>query len=448
MPVALDRARYFGAILSENIAETPEGYRICRNVPIARTGFQTYKAAELDDPDGMLGNDRRPDEEVEVWRDPAEVFSDATIASFEGKTFTLEHPDELLDPDNERKHHAGHIQNVRRGNEPLNSGDLPLLADIIVTDRDAIRAIDSGAREVSCGYRYKLAKEGYRYDQRQIFGNHLALVPKGRAGHEVRIYDAAPEERIDMSIFNKLFGHGFTIAKDAKPEDIAAAQRVLAIDPDFKVPVAAAKDGDPGTIQGPTSAMKVADDAEKEKAAQIQADADLVELESQLNRSLSEGGKEATDEDKHVEGCRCNDCMDTSNSKDGAEEEIEERGDDGEIVNSEPVIKPEDRPKSQLDAALTINVLNGLKPFVARANDANLNKAFDTAVTTLKKAAGKATTGNGSYGQFRKAATRKANDSFIDTESSAQKSAREFDDKMKKIREESRAKSIAARKGR
>lgn len=196
MPTLLDKVAYFAdERLSENIDVTPEGYLICRNAVIGRTGFQTYKFSEIADPEGLLAQEniqRNPDDKIDLWRDIKEVFSPATIASFEGKTFTFTHPDQLLDPDTERYHHAGHVQNVRRG-EPLDSGDIPLLADIIVTDRGAIDAIRGGDRELSCGYTYKLVKRGNRWDQASILGNHVALVQKGRAGTEARIYDADPE---------------------------------------------------------------------------------------------------------------------------------------------------------------------------------------------------------------------------------------------------------------
>ena len=193
--VLLDKVAYFADDhLSDNIDVTPEGYLICRNAVIGRTGFQTYKVGEIADPEGLLSNEQRgdPEAKMDLWRDASQVFAPATIASFEGKTFTFTHPDQLLDPDTERYHHAGHVQNVRRG-DPLDTGDIPLLADIIVTDRGAIEAIKGGDRELSCGYTYKLAKTGNRWDQTQILGNHVALVQKGRAGAEARIYDAAPE---------------------------------------------------------------------------------------------------------------------------------------------------------------------------------------------------------------------------------------------------------------
>ena len=38
---------YYGTTLSPNMDRTPEGFLICRNVPINRTGTQIYGAGEL-----------------------------------------------------------------------------------------------------------------------------------------------------------------------------------------------------------------------------------------------------------------------------------------------------------------------------------------------------------------------------------------------------------------
>lgn len=187
----MDRTRYFGERLSENIAVSPEGYLICRNAIIGRSGFQTYRVSEITDPEGLLDGKFSPDDNLDLWRDPSEVFSDRTLSSFEGKTFTLQHPAELLDSDSDREHSVGHIQNIRKGSEPLDDGNWPMVADIVVKDREAIAAIDAGERQLSCGYTYKLARTGSRWEQRDIRGNHCALVATGRAGGEARIYDSA-----------------------------------------------------------------------------------------------------------------------------------------------------------------------------------------------------------------------------------------------------------------
>ena len=81
--------QYYGTRLSENISRRePEGYLLCLNVPVARTGMQEYLPEEL----GMPGNSPVP-----VIRPEEEVFSEATIASFEGMPVTNDHPPDGVD---------------------------------------------------------------------------------------------------------------------------------------------------------------------------------------------------------------------------------------------------------------------------------------------------------------------------------------------------------------
>ena len=66
---------YYGTRLSENISRRdPEGYLLCLNVPVARTGEQEYLPSEL----GLPG----AGEMISVFRPEEEVFSPETIASF------------------------------------------------------------------------------------------------------------------------------------------------------------------------------------------------------------------------------------------------------------------------------------------------------------------------------------------------------------------------------
>lgn len=171
--------QYYGTRLSENISlREPEGYLLCLNVPVARTGVQEYLPEELNLP-------RRPDP-VPVFRPEEEVFSPETVASFEGMPVTDEHPAEGVTAGNIRSLQKGHAHNVRRGSG--NESDL-LLADLIVTDPELIRRILAGKREISCGYTYELCEENGRYIQRKIRGNHVAVVGAGRAGRRVSIRD-------------------------------------------------------------------------------------------------------------------------------------------------------------------------------------------------------------------------------------------------------------------
>ena len=53
--------QYYGTRLSENISRRePEGYLLCLNVPVARTGSQDYMPDELGlPPEGGLEGDRK-----------------------------------------------------------------------------------------------------------------------------------------------------------------------------------------------------------------------------------------------------------------------------------------------------------------------------------------------------------------------------------------------------
>lgn len=167
--------------LSENISETPEGFLLCVGVPIARTGDQEYLGSET--PLDADSNDI-----VVVTRDEKEVFRPETIASFEGKPVTIQHPEEFVGPENWKELAVGHIQNVRRGDGQTKDD---LVADILITDLDAISLVKDGLRELSCGYEaeYIQTEEG-RGKQTKIVGNHLALVDEGRAGPKYAIKDS------------------------------------------------------------------------------------------------------------------------------------------------------------------------------------------------------------------------------------------------------------------
>ena len=98
---------YYGTQISPNQLETEEGFLICKNVPIARTGKQLYRAGDL-----QLPGD--PERGIWVERTEEEVFDPAAMASSEGKPVTDNHPPENLEPYNAAGYAKGHVQNVRR----------------------------------------------------------------------------------------------------------------------------------------------------------------------------------------------------------------------------------------------------------------------------------------------------------------------------------------------
>ena len=181
---------FFKTRLGNTRFQLADGSILFKDVPIGRTGEQVYGAEELPeltpDSDGL----------IVVRRTPEEVFSERTIASFESMAVTIGHPKDFsgniifVTPENWRRLANGHIQNVRRG-EGANS-DL-LLADVIVKTPEAIQAVEDGDDEVSCGYDadYRQISPGVA-EQYAITGNHLALVPNGRAGSRCALGDDMP----------------------------------------------------------------------------------------------------------------------------------------------------------------------------------------------------------------------------------------------------------------
>ena len=208
---------YFGEKISPHMVTTKEGFLICLDTPIARTGTMQYLARELPDnvrPDGDL------DRVVTVTRDPSEVFDSAATASFEGKPVCDDHPPEDVTPENAAAYSKGHIQNVRRAGDQL-------IADLHITDPTLINEVrDNLKREISCGYDCLIEDAGNgAYRQKQIRGNHVAVVSQGRAGPDVAIKDAAPAAKSERRPIMRdkkqgLFAMFGRAAKDATAEEL------------------------------------------------------------------------------------------------------------------------------------------------------------------------------------------------------------------------------------
>ena len=178
-----DRGFYVTEALGKTRRITPEGFLVCEGVAIARTGIQVYSTQELPLEPDAFG-------QIRVERLPEEVFRPETIASFEAKAITVSHPDEFVTPLTWKGVAVGTVQNVRQG-EGFES-DL-LLADLLITSADAIAYVNRELPELSPGYEadYEQTAPG-RGIQRNIIGNHVALVKRGRAGPRCAIKDEEP----------------------------------------------------------------------------------------------------------------------------------------------------------------------------------------------------------------------------------------------------------------
>ncbi len=161
---------------------TTDGYLVAEAF-VARTGIQLYRGAEV----GLVDRDV-----VRVWRPEAEVKDAASVRTYTHAPITLGHPDVMVDSANWKDLAKGEVSTEAEWKD----GKLRL--PLIVKDAAAIAAIESGTRELSAGYTCALdftdgiTPEGEAYDavQRNIRINHLAIVPRGRAGSECRIGDA------------------------------------------------------------------------------------------------------------------------------------------------------------------------------------------------------------------------------------------------------------------
>lgn len=167
-------ARRFDVGEISGVEISPQGYLRCDG-RITRVGVFTYR-------------DSRGDIRREL-RLPDEVFRADALGSFALAPLTNDHPAEELNPRNTGKYQVGTIVDPRADGEFI-------AARIQITDAAAIEAVEAGRRDLSCGYVADLEErggvtagidgiaDGLRFDaiQRNIRGNHVALVDVGRAG--------------------------------------------------------------------------------------------------------------------------------------------------------------------------------------------------------------------------------------------------------------------------
>lgn len=177
--------------IGPNMAWTDEGFLICRNVPISRTGVLLYGATEI--PDVAPG----PDGLIRIERHNEDVFDAESIKSAHGKPLLSGHPVFDVNPENFKSLTVGTVVNPRRGE---NIFDDCVVADILVMDKAAIEDVLTDKREVSAGYDCKYFDlGGGRGRQTNIVYNHVALVESGRCGPRCSIKDHAMEKENTMA---------------------------------------------------------------------------------------------------------------------------------------------------------------------------------------------------------------------------------------------------------
>jgi len=406
--ICKDKKAFYGSRISENRIRTPEGFLICKNVPIAKVGMQQYLGEEL----GLEGYENTL---VEVVRTEQEVFSPKTIASFEGKPFTDDHPgqSDFVTTENYKKYMKGHVTNVRRGEGDFSN---KLLADIVVYDKTVIEEIESGRkREISCGYGcdYNIDENG-NILQINITGNHVALVDEGRAGHSVRILDHNKNKKGVVKTMAKMKTKKQIIArllpsfaKDASPEEIEEVVTAINEVQDEEAEVPATQDEEPPAQENKPTAddnvlskvldgiQALKDEISELKVANQQQNDPLAKLEQQLVNEI------ASDSNEEV---AADDDITKDDDEIAADEDITEDDDeitaDDDVTEDDDITEDEDIETSDEETTTTaadkkamLKFIRNIRPVIAKMKDGKQKKAVtDSLIKMARATSGKSRT--------------------------------------------------------
>lgn len=233
------------AILTDRLTfdaprRTSEGYLAVR-AKSARIGVQDYLGREVD----PTGTKFKADDIVSVYRPEAEVMSERSVRSFLMKPITNDHPTEAVTAENHSRLSKGVVAKAMRDGDHL-------AFDLVFFDAATIADIDSGKRELSNGYSVDLSIEdgvtpdgkAYQAVQRNIIGNHVALVDRGRAGPDcaIGLCDAITVEDFRTRVRDNVIGDEqmpdvklVQIVRDGLPFEVNDTARVIIDGLDAKV---------------------------------------------------------------------------------------------------------------------------------------------------------------------------------------------------------------------
>ncbi len=174
---------------------TDEGYLIAPG-NLSRTGLQEYRAGEL----GLTGDGIDANKMIRLHRPAEEVFAPEALASFADKPITLQHPPKEVNAETWSDYAVGDVRDVA-------SSAQHMTGTLIVRDKAAVTAVVDGTKQLSCGYGFDLdmtpgkTGDGQAYDgvQRNIRGNHIAIVDYARGGPACRIADSNPIKERTMA---------------------------------------------------------------------------------------------------------------------------------------------------------------------------------------------------------------------------------------------------------
>lgn len=231
------------------------GYLSIKSVPIARVGVFPYRRA-----DGSYNMEAKL---------PDELLNPLTVDSANNKPITDEHPGESVNLNNTKKY----LKGFTASNAHVEDGKIKV--DVTLSDPQLIKEVEDGKEELSIGFNTETVPEngefrGTKYDsvQKNIRINHLAVVNRGRAGHEVRLTGDSAEQVVD------------------KLDDLSKQENTMEY-------TTVRLDGKDITVAKEDAAVVTgANDAGKDKNAQIEAlKAKIKELEGKSSKSNDQAKK-------------------------------------------------------------------------------------------------------------------------------------------------------------
>lgn len=185
--------------------------------PISKANVCIYYGKEIPDSEA-LGLD--PNKAYRLLRDPEELKK--AVNTFNNKPVLNKHIGvTVIDPPKESI--------VGSTGERSEFDGTYLKNSLVLWDIDSILGVETEKqKEISSSYRYKLDMtpgeyEGDTYDgvMRDIVCNHVAIVPSGRAGSDVFVYDSKPIGIKLMSKLDKLWAYLLPkLASDANPDEV------------------------------------------------------------------------------------------------------------------------------------------------------------------------------------------------------------------------------------
>lgn len=185
--------------------------------PISKSNVCIYYGKEIPDYESL---GLEPNKAYRLLRHPEELRK--AVSTFNNKPLLNKHIGvTVIDPPKEAI--------VGSTGERAEFDGTYLKNSLVIWDIDSILGVETDKqKEISSSYRYRLDMtpgeyEGETYDgvMRDIVCNHVAIVPSGRAGPDVFVYDSKPTGNILMTLKEKLMAVIKPyLANDEKPDEV------------------------------------------------------------------------------------------------------------------------------------------------------------------------------------------------------------------------------------